>query len=128
LAGVADVAADLGGGWPCPFVVPHVDASQQIVPGVEGPRWFADDTLRTSFEDDGVGVRIRIDYDDNLRRYVCTSFEVFRTPDAGEGKGFVTSEVLRSIAVGHLVVLALTAAPGTVLRVQPNPDGVERGA
>jgi Phage integrase, N-terminal SAM-like domain len=101
------------------------DEKVQIVPGVEGPRWFADDTLRTSFADDGVGVRIRIDYDDNLRRYVCTSFEVFRTPDAGESKGFVTSEVLRSIAVGHLVVLALTAASGTVLRVQPNPDGVE---
>jgi integrase len=36
------------------------DGHGEIVPGVEGPRWFAYDTLRTSFEDDGVGVRIRI--------------------------------------------------------------------
>ena len=54
------------------------------------------------------------------RRYVCTSFEVFRTPDASEGKGFVTSEVLRDLAVGHLITLTLLI-PDSVLSELPNP-------
>jgi hypothetical protein len=97
----------------------------QIVPGVEGPRWITDDRLRTmSLEGGGVGVRLRADYDDEAHRYVCTSFEVFRTPDADEGRGFVTSEVLRKMAVGHQVAMALII-PDTVLCELPNPDNVE---
>jgi hypothetical protein len=83
--------------------------------------------MRTmSLEGGGVGVRIRIDYDDASRRYVCTSFEVFRTPDASEGKGFVTSEVLRNLTVGHLVQMALLNLPDLqVTRELSNENGVE---
>jgi hypothetical protein len=99
----------------------------QIVPGVEGPRWITDDRLRTmSMEGGGVGVRTRSYYDDAARRYVCTNFEVFRTPDASEGKGFITSEVLRKLAVGHLIQMALLNLPDLqVTRELPNPDNVE---
>jgi hypothetical protein len=55
---------------------------------------------------------------------VCTSFEVFRTPDASEGKGFVTSEVLRDLAVEHLITLTLVI-PDSVHSELPNPDDVE---
>jgi hypothetical protein len=52
------------------------------------------------------------------------AIEVFRTPDASEGKGFVTSEVLRDLAVGHLITLTLVI-PDSVLSELPNPDNVE---
>jgi hypothetical protein len=101
------------------------DEKVQVVPGVEGPRWVTDDRLATmSREGGGVGTRCRIEYDPDERRYVCTSFEVFRTPDASEGKGFVTSEVLRDLAVGQLIRLTLII-PDSVLSELPNPDNVE---
>jgi hypothetical protein len=101
------------------------DEKVQVVPGVEGPRWISNDDIRSMSRDGGgVGVRLRADYDDEARRYLCTSFEVFRTPDASKGKGFVTSEVLRKLAVGHLVGLTMIV-PTTVLRELPNPDNVE---
>jgi hypothetical protein len=79
------------------------DEKVRVVPGIEGPKWVTDDRLLTmSREGGGVGTRLRVEYDDDARRYVCTSFEVFRDPDASEGKGFVTSEVLRKLAVGNL--------------------------
>ena len=101
------------------------DEKVRVVPGIEGPKWVTDDRLATmSREGGGVGTRRRIEYDPDERRYVCTSFEVFRTPDASEGKGFVTSEVLRDLAVGHLITLTLNV-PDSVFSVLPNPDNVE---
>jgi hypothetical protein len=101
------------------------DEKVQVVPGVEGPKWVTDDRLFTmSREGGGVGTRFRVEYDDDVRRYVCTSCEVFRAPDASEGKGFVTSEVLRKLAVGNLTNLTLSI-PDSVLSELPNPDNVE---
>jgi hypothetical protein len=101
------------------------DEKVRVVPGVEGPRWITDDRLATmSREGGGVGTRRHIEYDPDERRYVCTGFEVFRTPDTSEGKGFVTSEVLRNLPVGQLITLALLI-PESVLSELPNPDNVE---
>ena len=97
------------------------------MPGVEGPRWITgrqhEDHVpggRRGWSSDPHRLRRR------SRRYVCTSFEVFRTPDADEGKGFVTSEVLRKLTVGHLVQMALLNLPDLqVTRELPNENGVE---
>jgi hypothetical protein len=40
------------------------------------------------------------------------------------GQGYATSEVLRDLAVGHLIRLTLNI-PDSVLSVLPNPDNVE---
>lgn len=105
------------------------------MPGVEGPRRVTDDRVLTmSREGGGVGVKLRIDYDDDERRYVCISFEVHRTPDANEGRGFVTSEVLRKLAVSSLIATTLATstdhgdAPDrffSIFRQLPNVDNIE---
>jgi hypothetical protein len=80
-----------------------------------------------SREGGGVGTRLRIEYDDDSRRYLCTSFEVFRTPEASEGKGFVTTELLRRTPVGSFVAATLNIPDenGHIFHELPNPDNVE---
>ena len=105
------------------------------MPGVEAPRWMTDDRMFTSSREGGaVGTRLRIEYDDDRHRYLCTNFEVFRDPDASEGKGFVTTELLRDTPVGGLIAATLSlpdvndGTPGPMFpdfHELPNPDKVE---
>jgi hypothetical protein len=100
----------------------------RVVPGVEGPRYVDSDRILTmSREGGGVGTRLHIEYDDEARRYLCTSFEVYRTPEASEGKGFVTTELLRDTPVGSFIsaTLNIPGSDGHIFRELPNPDNVE---
>ena len=75
----------------------------QVVPGVEGPkrlRW--DDERFVSRQGGGMTVSLRLEYEEALRRYVCTELQVHRSPDASEGKGFLTSEALPAFHLGPL--------------------------
>jgi hypothetical protein len=80
-----------------------------------------------SREGGGVGTRLHIEYDDDRHRYLCTSFEVYRTPEASEGKGFVTTELLRDTPVGSFIsaTLNIPGSDGHIFRELPNPDNVE---
>ena len=98
------------------------------MPGVEGPRWVTNDRIVTMSREGGaVGTQLRLEYDDEARRYLCTRFEVFRSPDASEGKGFVTSELLRSTPVHDFIALTLNVPDdnGHIFSELPNPDNVE---
>jgi hypothetical protein len=103
------------------------DERVQLVPGFEAPRWVATDGMITESRSGGaVGMQLRFEYDDDQRRYVCTEFTVRRTPDAGGGKGFVTSETLRQPAVADLTAHTLWMFHhGGAIRELPNPDNVE---
>jgi hypothetical protein len=111
--------------------VPTTTSDEKVclVPGVEGPRWITTDDIRTASRiGGGVGVEMRIEYDDDQRRYVCTEFVARRTSDASEGRGFVTSETLRELAIAeliatHLYMLRHLGLEG--IRELPNPDGAE---
>ena len=74
-----------------------------------------------------VAVQLRIEYDDDERRYTCTEFIARRSPLLSGGKGFVTSETLRQPPLSLWIQAALRAAiqiDGTI-RELPNPDKVE---
>jgi hypothetical protein len=105
------------------------DEKVRVVAGVEGPRRVTNDRIVTSREGGAVGTQLRIEYDDEQRRYLCTRFEVFRDPDASEGRGFVTTELLRDTPVGSFVAATLNSAipetGGHIFRELPNPDNVE---
>jgi hypothetical protein len=105
-----------------------------LVPGVEGPRWITttDEHIFWSRTGGAVGGGLRIEYDNDLRRYICTEFTARRSPDASEGKGFVTSETLREPAVAELIaaqlyILRFDLLPGHESKIKelPNPDNVE---
>jgi hypothetical protein len=92
------------------------------VPGVEGPRWIASDrwpVVHSQGAGGPLGIDSRVQYDDDLRRYVLTEFRVFRL----EARGRVTSEVLRQVAVSDLLWPMLHS--DSVIRELPNPDNVE---
>jgi hypothetical protein len=101
----------------------------RVVPGVEGPRWITDDRGTTSSRQGGaVGLRLRVEYDDDLRRYVCTEFTARRTADTQEGRGYVTSETLREPAVGMWIAVMLNTDDvhgHRVIRELPNENGAE---
>jgi hypothetical protein len=104
------------------------DEKVQVVPGVEGPRTVTTDVIRTwSRAGGGVAVELRIDYDDDERRYVCTEFRMYRSPDASEGKGFVTTETLRQGTVSDWLRLTLNVPldNGHLFRELPTPGNVE---
>jgi hypothetical protein len=75
----------------------------------------------------GVAVELRIDYDDDERRYVCTEFRVYRSPDSSEGKGFVTTETLRHVTVSDWLrfTLNIPVRNDHLFRELPNTDNVE---
>jgi len=99
------------------------------VPGVEGPQWVTtDEALIMSRTGGVVGAELRIEYDDDLRRYICTEFAARRTPDASEGRGFITSETLRDAAVGESVaayLYMLSHLGFNGITELPNPDNTE---
>ena len=103
------------------------DEKLQVVPGLEGPRWLTNDSWVTmSRTGGGIGSRLKVEYDDDLRRYVCTEFTVRRDPDADEGRGYVTTEAIRAVTLGHLVAISLLNLPDLqVTRELPNPDNIE---
>jgi hypothetical protein len=104
------------------------DEKVRLVPGVEGPRWITtDDVILSSRAGGAVGVAMRIEYDDDQDRYVCTEFTARRTPDISEGKGFVTSETLREPAVAEMIATMLYMLhhlAGDIAEL-PNPDNAE---
>jgi hypothetical protein len=71
---------------------------------------------------------MRIEYNDDQRRYVCTEFTARRTLDASEGKGFVTSEILRDFAVAGLIatnLIMLRHVGRDGISELPNPNNIE---
>jgi hypothetical protein len=104
------------------------DDKVQLVPGIEAPRTVTTDEIVTwSRAGGGVAVQLQIEYDDDERRYVCTEFTARRSPDAQEGKGFVTSETLRQPAVSDLIAitLMLIRQQDGAIKELPNPDNVD---
>src|SRR5687768_2998432 len=103
------------------------DEKVRIVPGIEGPRWVVDDSGSfVSRESGGIGLRLKVEYDDDLRRYVCSEFTAFRDPSISGGRYYVTSEAIRAVTLGHWVGLALLNLPDLqVTRELPNPDNIE---
>src|SRR5829696_3808745 len=93
----------------------HVPTAVHIVPGVQGPRevefdWIPDDWMPGG----AVAVSLKCEYYEAQARYVCTEFRAYRSPDAPEGKGYVTSEVLRETTLATWIATALnTGEPVT---------------
>jgi hypothetical protein len=93
----------------------------EIAPGVWGPK-------RVEFEwmpEDGtVRVLLQLEYEEALRRFMCTEFRAFRPPDAPEGKGYVTSEALRETKLATWIATALNTGEPVIWAI-PNPDNAE---
>ena len=103
----------------------HVATAVHIVPGVQGPRevefdWIPDDWI----PGDAVAISLKLKYYEALARYVCTEFRAYRSPDAPEGKAYVTSETLRETTLATWIATALNSGAPVIWAI-PNTDDVE---
>jgi hypothetical protein len=100
----------------------------EVVPGVQGPRWVTTaSTSIASRSSRGIEYQLRIEFDDDEHRYLCTEFHARRSPEVDGGKGSITSEMLREPAVGADIALDLylrRTVDGEIIEL-PNPDNIE---